>query len=69
MCGTMQSQADRTEASVIYPEWGEWLNELEARVNKKFPWKWGQSPTISHFNGQQDLFQPMCADCVPSQED
>lgn len=64
MCGTMQSQAERIEAATIYPEWGKWLKDLEAEVNKKFPWKWGQQPDRSHFNGQQDLFQPMCTDCL-----
>jgi len=39
------------------------LNDLEDKVTKKFPWKWGVVPTISHFNGQTDLFQPMCEGC------
>ena len=32
MCGTMQTQAERREASAIYPEWGSWLSELEREV-------------------------------------
>jgi len=76
MCGTMQSQEDRIEASILYPEWGKWLDSLQEEVLKKFPWEWGKEQPdwykqLAH--GQMGLygeheeyehqFQPMCVDC------
>jgi 3'-phosphoadenosine 5'-phosphosulfate sulfotransferase (PAPS reductase)/FAD synthetase len=69
-CGTMQSQEARKEAAFFYPKWGEWLDDLECRVNARgFWWKWGQAipKEFTHLqNGQQWLseeFQPMCTSC------
>jgi 3'-phosphoadenosine 5'-phosphosulfate sulfotransferase (PAPS reductase)/FAD synthetase len=45
MCGTMQSDEDRQEAALWYPEWGAWLDRLEAKVCENFPAKWGQETT------------------------
>lgn len=69
MCGTMQTDGDRKEASFFYPEWGKWLDELEAEVLKRFPWKWGENINKRHhqeMNGQMNMFsdfQPMCTGC------
>lgn len=69
MCGTMQSDGDRNEASFFYPEWGKWITDLEKEVMKKFPWGWGQSINKYHhmeMKGQLNAFsdfQPMCSGC------
>ena len=42
MCGTMQTKEERAEAALFYPEWGKWLDELEAEVLGKHGWGWGQ---------------------------
>jgi len=72
MCGTMQNQAAREEASYWFPKWGKWLDDLENRVTQKFPWGWAQetpkSLAIETQTGQLRLFdyqlQPMCQDCI-----
>jgi len=63
MCGTMQTAAERIEAAAIYPEWGDWLNELEARAKAKHGWGWNDTGPRYIDPAQQDLFQPMCAEC------
>lgn len=69
MCGTMQSKGDRIEASYFYPEWGKWIDELEKKVTKKFPWKWGENilrGRILEKHGQMNMFEsfhPMCTGC------
>lgn len=72
MCGTTQEPAARAEASVLYPEWGAWLDDLEQRVMARFPWGWGQ-PIPKSWSaekaGQLRLFgatdfQPMCTSCT-----
>jgi len=82
MCGTMQSEAARIEASILYPEWGKWLDELEGDVMQKWPWRWGEEMPEwfrQLGNGQMGLFgehekyshqfQPMCVDCKTEKED
>lgn len=68
MCGTMQSQEARQEASYWFPEWGQWLDRLEKTVTKKFPWRWGNAVSKSHLQeiaGQTALdFQPTCQSCI-----
>jgi 3'-phosphoadenosine 5'-phosphosulfate sulfotransferase (PAPS reductase)/FAD synthetase len=72
MCGTTQEPAARAEASILYPEWGEWLDDLERRVKERFPWGWGEGIPKSWANekaGQLRLFgpgdfQPMCTSCT-----
>jgi len=70
MCGTMQSDEDRKEASFFYPEWGKWLDDLESEVIKKFPWRWGEDAPEwwkQEKQGQLPMFpnfQPMCQSCL-----
>lgn len=69
MCGTTQSDEAREEAAFWFPEWGAWINNLEADVTKEFPWKWGQQPADYErkiMKGQMPLFSdfnPMCHTC------
>lgn len=63
MCGTTQSRAERVEASVLYPEWGRWIDSLEAEARRRHGFGWGE-PFPRARRGQGDLFQPMCEDCV-----
>ncbi|SEM69457.1 3'-phosphoadenosine 5'-phosphosulfate sulfotransferase (PAPS reductase)/FAD synthetase [Bosea lupini] len=64
MCGTMQTAAERVEAAVLYPHWGSWLSELEAEVRRKHGFGWGEPFPRPRVEGQYDLFQPMCSDCL-----
>lgn len=65
MCGTMQTKQERAEASVLYPEWGRWLDALEADVRAKHGFGWGDKfPRARRDPFQTDMFQPMCSDCV-----
>ena len=64
MCGTMQTIAERTEAAVLYPEWGKWLSELEAEAKRLHGFGWGESFPKPVDPNQIDMFQPMCKDCV-----
>lgn len=71
LCGTMQNQEVRREASYWYPKWGEWLDNLEAEVKLKFPWGWGESipKDFEHPDKPQatpDNEQPLCASCLNS---
>lgn len=71
MCGTMQSQQARYEASCIFPEWGKQLDALEAKVKQRFPWGWGenipkswQAEKFGQLRLFDDNFQPMCSSCI-----
>jgi 3'-phosphoadenosine 5'-phosphosulfate sulfotransferase (PAPS reductase)/FAD synthetase len=64
MCGTMQTQAERIEAAAFYPEWGDWLNDLEAKAKKLHGFGWGETFPRTRQTGQLDLFQPMCIGCT-----
>lgn len=66
MCGTMQSDGERAEAKIIFPEWGKWMDDLEARARAKHGFGWGEAfpkkkkaPVCS-----PNEFQPMCTDCT-----
>lgn len=64
MCGTMQTQQERWEAAAIYPEWGKWLDELDAEAKRLHGFGWGDTfPRIDRRQGTLP-FQPMCKDCV-----
>lgn len=63
LCGTMQTQAERVEAAALYPHWGNWIDNLEAEVRKRFNWGWGDSFPKKRDVRQADLFQPMCVGC------
>lgn len=62
MCGTMQSQDDRQDAAAFYPDWGKWINDLEARVTANgHCYKWGESAPKR--KKPESVFTPMCANC------
>lgn len=63
MCGTMQSKMDRIEASLIFSDWGKWIDGVEKAVKYKFGWGWGEQMPQPHNKNQLDLFQPMCIGC------
>jgi len=73
LCGTMQHQTVRLEAGALYPHWKRWLDDLEVRVMKTFPWGWGQDIpkfVTAHKRGQKDFFyKPMCVGCSRDQEE
>lgn len=66
MCGTMQSHEDRRLAAALYPEWGEWLDDLEQQAFERgFTWGWGEattkeSPAFLRAAGQMEF---MCMSC------
>lgn len=64
MCGTMQTDAERIEAALLYPKWGEWLNRLEAEAKLLHGFGWGERFPSKRTTGQADMFQPMCSSCV-----
>lgn len=63
MCGTMQTQGERLEAAALYPEWGRWMDELEAEARHRHGFGWGESPAKPVDPNQADLFMPMCVGC------
>lgn len=63
MCGTMQTAAERVEAAALYPEWGRWVDGIDAEVRAKFGYGWGESFPKQADLRQGDLFQPMCVAC------
>ena len=68
MCGTMQTAQERGEAAAIYPEWGNWLSELESEARRLHGFGWGEPfPKVDRRQQMLPLdFQPMCKDCVRS---
>lgn len=64
MCGTMQTMGERLEAAVLYPEWGRWLDDLEAEARRLHGFGWGETFPKPRDTRQCELFQPMCKDCV-----
>lgn len=67
LCGKMQHMSVRSEASVLYPDWKRWIDDLEKRVLRSFPWGWGQDVpkwyTSMKRDGQADMFMPLCVGC------
>jgi len=69
MCGTTQSGLERAEAAHLYPEWGKWLDALEAEVKVKHGWGWDDKCPIKRKTPNQlDLFQPACVACLTGAE-
>lgn len=66
MCGTMQTKALRMEASVLYPEWGQWLDNLEKEVKSKHGIGWGDRAHYDTYKQNVKGFFPMCTDCLNS---
>ncbi len=64
MCGTMQTDEERREAALFYPEWGQWLDDLEAEAMRLHGFGWGQTMPKKAPAVPGELFQPMCSDCV-----
>lgn len=64
MCGTMQSHEQRQEAAIFYPQWGAWLDALEAEARRLHGFGWGEPFPKDPIIGQGDLFTPMCSDCI-----
>lgn len=67
MCGTMQSKAERNEAAVLFPKWGNWLSELEAEARKIHGFGWGEDFPTYEQKAQINIFEeflPMCKDCM-----
>lgn len=62
MCGTMQTQGDRTEAGFHFPKWAHWLNVLEERAIAIHGFGWNdKGPPMP--KPQIEIFQPMCTGC------
>lgn len=64
MCGTTQTAAERVEAAVLYPDWGNWLKALEAEARTLHGYGWGEPFPKPRDLRQADLFAPMCKDCI-----
>ncbi|NEP61041.1 MAG: phosphoadenosine phosphosulfate reductase family protein [Symploca sp. SIO2G7] len=67
MCGTMQSQQARLEAAALFPEWGQWLDELERKVKLKFPWGWGQRGERKNGWGKESGWRVIYANIAPEE--
>lgn len=65
LCGTMQTDEERKEASFWFPEWGKWVDDLEKRVTERFPWKWGESCSKAKMEAWRKGmdFMPACTSC------
>lgn len=63
MCGTMQTDAERIEAAMLDPEWGKWLDDLDAAARNKHGFGWGQQIIIPN-KKSHETFMPMCVDCI-----
>jgi len=69
MCGTMQGTVDRMAAAKFNPEWGRWIDKLESKVTRKFPWGWSEPVPKSwnmEKNGQGNLFTGYAPQFIPA---
>lgn len=64
MCGTMQTEAERIEAAILYPEWGKRLSELEQEAIRLHGFGWGKPFPKPRDDRQIEMFAPMCSDCL-----
>lgn len=64
MCGTMQTDAERLEAKLLYPKWGAWLDDLEATARLVHGFGWGEPFPKPVKKPKGETFQPMCKDCT-----
>lgn len=64
LCGTMQSLQERAQASVVYPEWGAWIDDLERRAIAKHGWGWGVPMPRPADPNQVEMFTPLCMGCA-----
>lgn len=64
MCGTQQRLEDRFSASIAYPEWGDWIDDLERRAVAKHGWGWGVPMPRPADPNQIEMFTPMCMGCA-----
>lgn len=61
MCGAMQSEGDRQEASFFYPAWGKQLDQLDKKIISLHGWGWNDNGPTK--NNPKESFQPMCTGC------
>ena len=64
MCGTQQTLQARAEAAALYPEWRDWINDLERRVMAKHGWGWGVPMPKPADPNQVEMFTPLCMGCA-----
>ncbi|RZI99831.1 MAG: hypothetical protein EON90_09925 [Brevundimonas sp.] len=64
LCGTMQTAQDRIQASALYPEWGNWIDDLERRAIALHGWGWGVTMPKPVDPNQIELFTPLCMGCA-----
>lgn len=62
MCGTMQTTQERIEAAAYDPQWGRWLDELEAEAMRVHGFGWSSNGPAGKTT-QGNLFTPMCVGC------
>jgi len=75
LCGAFAHKGELELVRLIEPETAEYIEELQERVYKKWPWKWeekmpkwfkdmSQGQTDAFYNWEDsDYFQPMCIGC------
>lgn len=64
MCGTMQTPEERVEAAALYPDWGNWLTDLEKEAMRLHGFGWGHTAPKAPKPAPGADFQPMCKDCM-----
>jgi 3'-phosphoadenosine 5'-phosphosulfate sulfotransferase (PAPS reductase)/FAD synthetase len=69
LCGTMQDPEDLAEASVLYPEFGSFMKDLNAEAKRLHGFGWGEPHPKPVDPNQLKLFddlepEPMCGGCL-----
>lgn len=67
LCGTMQTEGDRTEAGFYYPAWKKWIDNLDEKVKKIHGFGWNDKGPPKK-ESQIEIFQPMCTGCKVNYE-